>query len=102
MRAGAGESYNLRGEAELNHQPHPPIFPCHNKKKMTDNTEQFPIWRVTETGQSIDTDVVVRELPATIILNNKEVATLLCSPHHLDYLAVGFLASEGLINSIKL
>ena len=66
---------------------------------MTDNTEQFPIWRVTETGQSIDTDVVVREFPATITLNNKEVATMLCSPHHLDYLAVGFLASEGLINS---
>ena len=75
------------------------MFVLATKKKMTDNTEQFPIWRVTETGQSIDTDVVVRELPATITLNNKEVATLLCSPGNLDYLAVGFLASEGLINS---
>ena len=66
---------------------------------MADNIEQFPIWRITETGRSIDTDVVVREFPATIILNNKEVATLPCSPQKLNYLAVGFLASEGLINS---
>ncbi|NQT31178.1 MAG: formate dehydrogenase accessory sulfurtransferase FdhD [Deltaproteobacteria bacterium] len=66
---------------------------------MADNIEQFPIWRVTGTSQSIDTDIVVREFPLTIILNNKEVATLPCSPSHLDYLAVGFLASEGLINS---
>jgi len=66
---------------------------------MTDNIEQFPIWRVTETGQSIDTDVVAREFPLTITLNNKEVATLPCSPQKLNYLAVGFLASEGLINS---
>jgi FdhD protein len=66
---------------------------------MADITEQFPIWRVTGTGRSIDTDVVVREFPLTITLNNKEVATLPCSPQGLKYLAVGFLASEGLINS---
>jgi len=66
---------------------------------MTDTMEQFPIWRVTGTGRSIDTDVVVREFPLTITLNNKEVATLPCSPQKLNYLAAGFLASEGLINS---
>ena len=66
---------------------------------MADNIEQFPIWRVTSTGRSIDTDVVVREFPLTITLNNKEVATLPCSPQNLKYLAAGFLASEGLINS---
>jgi len=66
---------------------------------MADIIEQFPIWRVTGTGRSIDTDVVVREFPLTITLNNKEVATLPCSPRNLKYLAAGFLASEGLINS---
>jgi len=66
---------------------------------MADIIEQFPIWRVTGTGRSIDTDVVVREFPLTIILNKKEVATLPCSPQNLKYLAAGFLASEGLINS---
>jgi len=66
---------------------------------MADIIEQFPIWRVTGTSRSIDTDVVVREFPLTITLNNKEVATLPCSPRNLKYLAAGFLASEGLINS---
>jgi len=45
------------------------------------------------------TDTVVREFPLTIVLNDKELVTLLCSPQHLDYLAIGFLASEGLLNS---
>jgi len=61
--------------------------------------EQFPIWRVTGGSRSIDADVVAREFPLTIILNNRETATLPCSPQKLNYLAAGFLASEGLINS---
>jgi FdhD protein len=32
-------------------------------------------------------------------LNNRELATLLCSPADLRYLAVGFLSSEGLLKS---
>jgi FdhD protein len=44
-------------------------------------------------------DIVVREFPLTIILNNQELVTLLCTPIHLDYLAVGFLSSEGLLKS---
>jgi FdhD protein len=43
--------------------------------------------------------VVAREFPLTLILNDEELVTLLCSPQHLNYLAVGFLASEGLIDS---
>ena len=61
--------------------------------------ERFPILRVTEQGKSQSEDTVVREFPLTIILNNQELVTLLCSPKDLDYLAVGFLASEGLLKS---
>ncbi len=53
--------------------------------------------RLTEASSSRIEDVVARESPLTIILNNQELVTLLCSPKHLDYLAVGFLVSEGLI-----
>jgi len=42
-------------------------------------------------------DVVVREYPLTIYLNNKEFITLLCSPDHLEHLVYGFLKSEGII-----
>ena len=66
---------------------------------MINNVEQFPIWRVTEKGKRNAVDVVVKEFPLIISLNNQEVVTLLCSPQNLDYLAIGFLASEGLIKS---
>ena len=64
-----------------------------------DNTATFPICRVTKEGKKDTEDLVTRELPLTIILNNRELATVLCSPPDLKYLAVGFLASEGLVKS---
>jgi len=64
-----------------------------------DNTERFPIQRVTKEGKKNTEDLVTRELPLTIILNNRELVTLLCSPTDLKYLAIGFLSSEGLVKS---
>jgi FdhD protein len=61
--------------------------------------ERVPILRFTEEDKEHADDIVVREFPLTIILNNQELVTLLCTPAHLDYLAIGFLASEGLLNS---
>jgi len=66
---------------------------------MIDNVERLPISRVSEKGKSSALDSVVTELPLTIILNKREVVTLLCSPTDLEYLAVGFLFSEGLIKT---
>jgi len=66
---------------------------------MVSEVEKVPILRLTEAGKSTTDDVVVREFPLTIILNNQELVTLLCSPKNLDYLAVGFLSSEGLLKS---
>jgi FdhD protein len=43
-------------------------------------------------------DVIVTEYPITIILNDQEFATLVCSPEDIEELVVGFLASEGIIN----
>jgi len=62
-----------------------------------DSVERFPIQRITKEDREDREDVVTRELPLTIILNNEELTTLLCSPKDLKYLAVGFLASEGVI-----
>jgi len=65
-----------------------------------DNTiEKFPIRRITKKGETDTEDAVTREQPLTIILNNEELVTLLCSPADLKYLAIGFLASEGLLKS---
>ena len=62
-------------------------------------TEKVTTLRVTEQDERELEDVVVQEFPLTVILNNRELVTLLCSPAKLKYLAVGFLFSEGLLNS---
>jgi FdhD protein len=64
---------------------------------MVSEVAKVPMLRLTEVDKSSTDDVVVREFPLTIVLNNEELVTLLCSPKNLDYLAVGFLSSEGLL-----
>lgn len=67
---------------------------------MENEVEKFSVLRITkEEGQGSIDEVVVREFPVTIVLNGEELVTLLCSPNNLDYLAVGFLSSEGFIKS---
>ncbi|MGE6630330.1 formate dehydrogenase accessory sulfurtransferase FdhD [Bacillus sp. NPDC077027] len=49
-------------------------------------------------------DEVVGEYPLTVIVNDEEFVTLVCSPNNLKELVIGFLASEGVIrfqNEIK-
>lgn len=44
-------------------------------------------------------DTIIVEYPFTIFLNDNEFITLLCTPKSLENLVVGFLSSEGIINS---
>ncbi|MFC2012745.1 formate dehydrogenase accessory sulfurtransferase FdhD [Chloroflexota bacterium] len=64
---------------------------------MADSIERLPVRRITREGGKNIRDTVTRELPLTIIFNNRELVTLLCSPVDLRYLAIGFLTSGGLI-----
>jgi FdhD protein len=66
---------------------------------MDSEVEKINVLRLTEDGRESIEDIVVREFPITIILNNEELVTMLCSPKNLDYLAIGFLFSEGLLES---
>lgn len=62
--------------------------------------EELEIKRVDlRTGSTRLTDKVAAEVPLTIVVNNEELATLLCSPAGLKELAVGYLLAEGFINS---
>ena len=61
--------------------------------------DKIPILRVTEKMRNDDEDAVVVESNLSIVLNNQELVTLLCSPEKLEFLAVGFLCSEGLITT---
>lgn len=40
---------------------------------------------------------VIKEQPVSLVLNGRELVTLLCAGHHLDELAVGFLHGEGFL-----
>ncbi|MFC1901309.1 formate dehydrogenase accessory sulfurtransferase FdhD [Chloroflexota bacterium] len=64
-----------------------------------ENNIKFPAWRFTQENRTEIKTAVAREFPLTIILNDRELVTLLCLPENLRYLAIGFLASEGLISS---
>ncbi len=64
-----------------------------------DNTVEISVLRLDESGSSRIDDSVAKELPLTIIFNGTELVTMLCSPAELKELAVGFLYSEGLLES---
>lgn len=55
--------------------------------------------RVREGRAAVEQDQVAREAFLTIFLNGVEIATLSCTPTAWDYLAVGFLFAEGLLES---
>lgn len=66
-----------------------------------DLTRKVQIQRYDIEGLKEVEDIVVREYPLTIFLNDEELVTLLCSPKALEYLVYGFLISEGIIQSKK-
>ena len=55
------------------------------------------ILRYTAGQFSEQEDSVVTEHPVTIKINDREFATIVCSPEYMEDMAVGFLASEGII-----
>lgn len=44
---------------------------------------------------------VVSEYPVQLIVNGREIATLICSPHDLRFLVAGFLRLQGFVSSIS-
>jgi len=66
---------------------------------VIDTIERFPILHVTDEGKNEAEAIITKEFSLTIILNNQELLNLLCTPTNLDYLAIGFLFSEGLLKS---
>jgi FdhD protein len=43
---------------------------------------------------------IVREFPLQLIVNGREIATLVASPHNLRFLVAGFLRLQGFVESI--
>lgn len=66
-----------------------------------ERVEKLRITKVSSGKKEEMEDVVVTEAPLTILLNDEKVITLLCTPQDQEYLSVGFLFSEGLIQNPK-
>jgi len=60
-------------------------------------TREVELTQFISDEESRTKNLIVREVPLTILVNGMELATLQCTPDRLEYLAVGFLLSEGLI-----
>jgi len=63
--------------------------------------KRVKISRIKDETIDVVNDTVAREFPLTIVLNGKELVSLLCSPWDLDFLGVGFLFSAGMLHSRK-
>ena len=68
---------------------------------MSGETSRLEILRIKGGKSERFRDVLIKESPVTILLDDIELANLMCSPKDLDCLAVGFLFAEGLIRSKK-
>lgn len=58
---------------------------------------KLPVTRYRNGVFRADEDLVVKEVPVTLFLNDQEFVTLICSPGDLKELVVGFLCSEGIL-----
>ncbi len=59
------------------------------------------IIRISSEKMVTKQDLLVEEMAFTIDVNQEEFVSLLCSPTHLEDLALGFLFTEGLIKGIE-
>jgi FdhD protein len=71
------------------------------KHKRGEEMEKFEITVVTREGRARREVGVTQEVPLTMELNGKEVATLLCSPSDLKNLTIGFLYTSGVITDLS-
>jgi FdhD protein len=62
--------------------------------------EEFDIQTYSRSGSSKINDPVIREAPLDIFLNGRKVITIACTGNYIEELAVGFLRSEGVIESL--
>ena len=59
--------------------------------------KEVTLIRMDRNTREVMQGEVAREFPLTVMFNDEQLATLLCSPDDMENLAVGFLYSEGLI-----
>ncbi|MDW7646394.1 MAG: formate dehydrogenase accessory sulfurtransferase FdhD [Desulfuromonadales bacterium] len=65
-----------------------------------EQNNQGKIVRVDKTGATLSERAVVREFPLRLTVNGRELATLIASPHQLNYLVAGFFRLQGMVATL--
>lgn len=66
-----------------------------------DITKNIEILKIKGEEITKKEDILIREYPFTIFVNEKEIVTLLCTPKSLKNLTIGFLFSEGFVDDMS-
>jgi FdhD protein len=64
-------------------------------------TGNYPVIKICGQELVRTEEPVVEEIPLTIYLNGKELVTMLAAAGEENYLAIGFLATEGIIQKVE-
>jgi FdhD protein len=64
------------------------------------NGNQLQIWKYEKGTLAPGERRIVREFPLRLTVNGRELATLIASPHQLNFLAAGFLRLQGFIDGL--
>jgi FdhD protein len=64
-------------------------------------TSPAGVVNLTRRGQASDEIEIITETLVCLYVNGVRLATIMASPHQLDHLALGFLANEGIIDSLQ-
>lgn len=80
------------------------IYPILEKALSVDSSSlarEVEVLRITKNRCRHARVSVVREIPLTIFLNDREIITLLCTGAYVESLAIGFLKSEGMLQHLN-
>ena len=65
-----------------------------------DSSSEHQIIRLIKGHRETVTRQVVEEYPLRMRVNGRELATLICSPHQLNFLVAGFLRLQGFVDCL--
>ena len=68
---------------------------------MTDRGAELNRWWTYHHTWQEDEGEVIEELPISVYVNGLEFATMMATPLHQDWLAVGFLYNEGILSGLS-
>jgi FdhD protein len=65
-----------------------------------EHANQRPVHFYKNGALTCDARPVAREFPLRLTVNGKELATLIASPHQLNFLVAGFLRNQGFVDAL--